>query len=136
MNQISDDQGKISLQTIVLRILIILSVFTSGGLMSMIIVNRLLVAQLTVYEEISMKSASAIIDFMDDISPYLAGYIIGLSILSLATFAMWVLTKLPVRYRRYSVALLAIAFVLIGMWIFVGQSTDMSPMQMTPTPMP
>ena len=136
MNQISDDQGEIFLQTIVLRILVILSVFTSGGLVSMIIVNRLLVAQLTVYEEISMTSASAIINFLDDIAPYLAGYIVGFSILSLATLAVWILAKVPVRYRRYGATLLAIAFVIIGIWIFGGQSTNMSPMQMTPTPMP
>jgi hypothetical protein len=137
MNQISDSQGKLSLQTVVLRIMIILSVFTCGGLVSMIIVNRLLVAQLTVYEEISMTSASTIINFMDDIAPYLAGYIVGFSILSLVTLAVWVLSKVPVRYRRYGAALLAISFVIIGLLIFGGrQSTDISLVQMTPTPIP
>ena len=137
MNKEIENQDKITLQILILRILFILNVFTFGGLVSMIIVNRLLVAQINIYGETYMAATSAIINFMDDIAPYLAAYIVGFLILTLATITVWFWAKVQIRYRRYGVAVLALVFVITVVWLSAGQSTNISSVpMMTPTPIP
>jgi uncharacterized membrane protein len=137
MNNEIDGQDKIPLQMLISRILLIANVFTFGGLVSMLIVNRLLVAQLTIYGETYMAASSAILDFMDDILPYLAAYIISFLILTLATITVWIWAKAHMRYRRYGVAVLALVFVIMVVWLLSGQSTNISAVpMMTPTPIP
>ncbi len=137
MNNENDRPGKVSLQMIILRVLFVLTVFILGGLVSMIVVNRLLVAQLAIYGDSYMAASSAIIDFMDDILPYLAASMVGFSIMTFATISVWLWTKVELRYRRYGVALLALVFVMLVVWLYSGQSTLHTPeFMMTPTPIP
>ena len=137
MNNDMDDQGKTSFQALILRILLILNVFTFGGLVAMIIVNRLLVAQLTIYGETYMVAASAILDFMDDILPYLAAYIGGFLILTFATISVWLWTKVQIRYPRYGVAFLVLVFVIMVIWLLAGQSSYVASVpMMAPTSIP
>jgi hypothetical protein len=132
-----DSRDKISLQNLILRILIILSVFTLGGLVSMLIVNRLLDAHFTIYGETYMAESTAILDIMDNLLPYLGSYTIAFVILTLAVITVWFWAKVPMRYRLYWVAVLALVFVIVVGWRLSGQGLfDSTTLMMTPTPMP
>ena len=137
MKNYMNNQGKISLQELILRILLILVYFTFGGLVAMIIVNRLLVAQLSIYGDTYMAAASAILEFLDDIVPYLGVYISGFLFLTITTISLWLWTKAQMRYQRYGVAFLVLTFVIMVVWFFGGQSSYVASVpMMTPTPMP
>ena len=132
-----DDQGRGHPAALVLRGLLVLTAFTLGGLVAMVIVNRLLVAQLAVYGEAHMAAGSAMLDFMDDILPYLAGYMVGFALLAAATLAVWIWTQLRVPYRRYGMALPALVLVVVVVWLVGGRSTAVTSVpMMTPTPVP
>ena len=137
MNDVQNSPGKSKLHSVVLSLLVGLTIFALGGLVATILINRLLVAQVKVYEIYSMTSASTVINLIDDMAPYLAGYIVGFSVLLLVTVGVWALSALPAHARRYGVVVLAIVFVCISMWLFGGRRTDMEVIvQMTPTLMP
>jgi hypothetical protein len=137
MKRETDSQDVISIQKIVLRICIVLTVFTFGGLVSMFTVNRLLVTQLAIYGETHMAAASAIINFLDDIAPYLGAYILSSLVMTLATVVVWLWGKVQFHNRWFRVALLALVMVIVVVWVISGQKTDISSVpMMTPTPIP
>jgi hypothetical protein len=137
MKKETDSQDVISLQKIVLRILVALTIFAFGGLVSMFTVNRLLVTQVAIYGETHMAAASAIINFMDDIAPYLAAYIVSSLVMTLATVVVWLWGKVQFRNRWYKAALLALVMVIVIVWLISGQKTEISSVPlMTPTPIP
>ena len=121
-----------------LRVLVALDLVILGGLAALLIVNRLLIAQLDVYEAYGlMSSGSVVLDFMDDMLPYLA--IAGSSFLLLvfATISVWLWGHSRARMPRYGVVLLLLVIGVMIAWTFVGRSDNVvSVPMMTPTPVP
>lgn len=127
----------ISPSKVMLRVLVILDAVVFGGAIALFIVNRMLVAQLAVYTPNYMDAASAILDFMDNMLPYLVVYIGGFFLLMFATISTWLWTKSQARLPRSGVALLVLVFVAMLLWTLVGRSSSVTSVpMMTPTPVP
>ena len=123
--------------SVALRVLVALDLVVFGGLVALLIVNRLLVAQVEVYNPDYMAAASAIINFLDDIAPYLAGAILSFLVLTFATVTSWLWAHSRSRLPRYGIALVVLIVVVIVAWTFVGRSSNVvSVPMMTPTPVP
>jgi hypothetical protein len=139
MTELSEERRPPKLKgwSIVLRVLRALDLVVFGGLVALLIVNRLLVAQVEVYNPDYMAAASAIINFLDDIAPYLAGAILSFLVLTFATVTSWLWAHSRSRLPRYGIALLVLIVVVIVAWTFVGRgSGGVSVPMMTPTPVP
>lgn len=134
----TEDNTNHQTSTALLKALLMLNSFMAGGLAALLLVNRLLNAQLTVYKTAHFASASAILDFMDDLLPYLVIAIGGFLLLTFATVSVWLWTKSQSRLPKYGIALLVLMFTAITLWIVVGRNSNVEslPMLITPTPVP
>ena len=119
----------------VLPILLALDTLLLGGFAALLAVNRLLDAQLGVYAPRNMDAASAILDFMDDLIPYLFVRGAALIVLALSTIcvAVWRKARSPV--LRYGTTALVLALIAAGAWSWVSSlGTTPTVPPMTPTP--
>jgi hypothetical protein len=120
---------------LVLTALVALDVFVLGGLVALLLVNRLLDNQLGIYAPHSMDAASAIVDFMDDLVIYYVAYSGTLVALILVTVSalVWLMTES--RFLRYGVALVALIPIVVGAWTLLSPGTGAPTVpQTTPTP--
>lgn len=117
--------------------LLLLDMFAWGGLAAILLVNRLLNAQLAIYQAHTPALGYEILDFLDDMLPYEVGYLLGgLALLLISVSAkLWMLTRR--RYVRYGVALLLLLVVGVvgGAWLGRHAMTVAIPPIM-PTPIP
>jgi hypothetical protein len=121
----------------VLSLLLALDAFVFGGLLTLLVVNRLLNNQLHVYLSHSFVAAATILDFMDDLIPYYLIFGGTLLALVLTTFIAWMWSKSKSPLLRYSVVLSVLIFVTTGAWILLSRGTGAPPVPpMTPTPLP
>jgi hypothetical protein len=120
----------------VLSILVTLDAFFLGGLVALLMVNRFLNNHLARYTEGNFwAEGSTILDLMDDLLIYFAGYIGVLLVLLLITAVIWVWSKTQSQTLRYGVVLLAVSIVLVVGIVWVGRFTTATPPPpMTPTP--
>ncbi len=118
-----------------LATLVALDMFVLGGLVALLLVNRLLDNLLAIYAPHSMDAASAVLDFVDDLIIYYVAYSGTLVALILVTVSasVWLMTES--RLLRYGVALLVLTVVLVGAWTLLSPGTGAPPVpQTTPTP--
>ncbi|HNT75179.1 MAG TPA: hypothetical protein PKH77_09185 [Anaerolineae bacterium] len=117
--------------------LVHLDMFVWGGLAAIILVNRLLNAQLAVYQAGNSAAGWAILDFLDDMLPYEVGFLMGGLFLLLMSVSAWLWTTTRRRYVRYGVVLLVLLVVSVvgGAWLGRQATTVVIP-PMTPTPIP
>lgn len=119
----------------VLATLLALDAFALGGLVALLMVNRFLNNHVIYYAQTNMPAASTILDLLDDLLLYLAGYIGALLILLLTTVVAWVWLETRSQLLRYGVVLLIFSVVLIVGIVWIGRSRKTSPpLPMTPTP--
>jgi hypothetical protein len=121
----------------VLTILVTVDGFVLGGLVALVLVNRLLADHLTRYAQGNlMAEGSTVLDLMDDVVIYLMGALSGLLVLSSITAVVWAWSRTESQLLRYGAVFLLIAIVLVvGMVWGVGQVTaPPSPSPATPTP--
>jgi type III secretory pathway component EscS len=120
----------------VLSILVTLDAFFLGGLVALLMVNRFLNNHLARYAQGNFRAeGSTILDLMDDLLIYFAGYIGVLLVLLLITAVIWVWSKTQSRTLRYGVVLLVVSIVLVVAIVWVGRFTTATPPPpMTPTP--
>lgn len=119
----------------ILSILLALDLFVLGGLIALLLVNRLLNNQLNIYVPHSWAAADAILDFKDDLLPYYVVYGGTLLALILVTVSAWVWLITKSRLLRYSVVLLVLILVAVIAWMLLSGSTGTPPPPpMTPTP--
>lgn len=122
----------------ILSILLTLDAFFLGGLIALLLVNRLLNNQLNIYVPHSIAAADTILDFKDDLLPFHMAYGGTLLALVLTTVGayVWLMTKS--RLLRYGVVLLVltlVAAIAVITWILIFSSGGVSPPPpMTPTP--
>ncbi len=119
----------------VLAALVALDMFVLGGLVALLLVNRLLDNQLAIYAPHSMDAASAVLDFMDDLIIYYVAYSGTLVALILVTLSasVWLMTES--RLLRYGVALMGFILVVVGAWTLLSPGTGAPPVPpTTPTP--
>ncbi|NIN63848.1 MAG: hypothetical protein GTO63_03865 [Anaerolineae bacterium] len=119
----------------VLAALVALDMVVLGGLVALLLVNRLLDNQLGIYAPHSMDAASAIVDFMDDLIIYYVAYSGTLVALILVTVSasVWLVTES--RSMRYGVALVALILIVVGAWTLLSPGTGAPTVpQTTPTP--
>ena len=74
----------------ILSILLTLDALVLGGLIALLLVNRLLNNQLSIYLPHSMAAADTILDLKDDLLPYYVVYSGALLALMLITVSAWV----------------------------------------------
>jgi hypothetical protein len=119
----------------IVSVLITLDVFVLGGLVALLLVNRLLSNLLAVYAVHSMDAASAILDFMDDLLPYYVVCIGGLLALVLITLGVWAWQRTDSWLLRYGIAVLVVTVLVLGAWALLssGAGVDSVPPS-TPTP--
>jgi hypothetical protein len=121
----------------ILSILLALDAFVLGGLIALLLVNRLLNNQLNIYVPHSWAAADAILDFKDDLLPYYVVYggtLLALSLITLSA-SVWFTTKS--RLLRYGVVLLGLILVFVSAWMWLPRSGRTPPIPpMTPTPVP
>jgi hypothetical protein len=121
----------------ILSLLLALDAFVLGGLLALLVVNRLLNNQLDVYLSHSFVAAATILDFMDDLLPYYVIYGGTLLALVLTTLIAWMWSKTKSPVLRYSVVLSVLIFVTVGAWLLLSPGTGSPPVPpMTPTPLP
>jgi hypothetical protein len=121
----------------VLPILLALDAFVLGGFVALLVVNGLLNDQLGVYTPHHMDAVSAILDFMDDLIPYLVicGATFLVLVLSTICVAVWRKASSPV--LRYGTILLVLILIALGVWSWISQVGTTPPvLPMTPTPVP
>jgi hypothetical protein len=109
--------------------------FVLGGLVALLLVNRLLDNQLSIYAPHGMDAASAVLDFVDDLIIYYVAYSGTLVALILVTVSalVWLMTES--RLLRYGVALVALVLVVAGAWTLLSPGTGARPVPpTTPTP--
>lgn len=117
-----------------LSILLALDAFALGGVVTLLLVNRLLHNQLVIYVPHSFAAADAILDFMDDLLPYYWVYGGGLLVLLLITANVWVWLVTKSELPRYGVVLLTLLVVVaISLWVWSGRGA-VPPPPVTPTP--
>jgi len=86
----------------ILSILAALDAFVLGGLVALFMVNRLLSDHVARYAQGNlMAQASTILDLMDNLLAYFAGYIVALLVLLLITTIAWVWLKTQSQMLRY-----------------------------------
>jgi hypothetical protein len=73
----------------ILTLLLISDAFVLGGFVTMLIVNRLLDAQLSIYMPHDRSSSDTILNLMDGLLPYYATFAGTLAILILVTVGVW-----------------------------------------------
>jgi hypothetical protein len=121
----------------ILSLLLALDAFGLGGLLTLLVVNRLLNNQLDVYLSHSFVAAATILDFMEDLIPYYVIYGGTLLALVLTTFIAWMWSKTKSPLLRYGVVLSVLILVTTGAWILLARGTGAPPVPpMTPTPVP
>ncbi len=91
----SDNTGTTNRRRVpILSILAALDAFVLGGLVALFMVNRFLDSHLARYVQGDfMSEASTILDLMDNLLAYFAGYIVALLVLLLITAVAWVWLK-------------------------------------------
>jgi uncharacterized BrkB/YihY/UPF0761 family membrane protein len=121
---------------LILFALVVLDVFALGGLVALVLVNRLLGQQLATYVSHNMDAASTILDLMDDLIPYYGAYGGAVLALLLITCCVWAWLVTDSRLLRYGGALLVLAVVVVGAWILASRSTEGPTVpSSTPTPL-
>jgi hypothetical protein len=122
----------------VVKILSTLMLLALGIFIGMLITNRLIVAQLDVYGEANMAATSVMLDFMDDILPYLAVSMIASLALAPITLAAWTWSRPMPRGLRLTALALVAALVIFGaVTVGLGRSAPVTSVPpMTPTPLP
>ena len=112
-----------------------LDFFVLGGLVALLIVNRMLNIQLDIYAQ-NINAASVLIDFMDDLLPYHIFYYGVMSILAVLTVVAWAWSRPQSRVLRYAAVALLFILVAISAWLFLGRSETITsfPPMITPTP--
>ena len=133
--QLLAGQKKRHLDLPILPILLALDTFVLGGFTALLVVNCLLDKQLAIYAPRHMDAASAILDFMDDLIPYLVVCGATSLVLVLSTICVAVWRKARSRVLRYGTVLLVLLLIAVGVWSWVsrvGMTPSVSPM--TPTP--
>lgn len=119
----------------ILSTLLALDAFALGGLVALLMVNRFLNNHVIYYARTNMAAASTVLDLLDDLLLYLAGYIGALLILLLTTVVAWVWLETRSQLLRYGVVLLIFSVVLIVGIVWIGRSGKTPPPPpMTPTP--
>jgi hypothetical protein len=119
----------------ILSVLMMLDVFVLGGVVALVLVNRLLSNQLAVYAPYSMDAASAILDVMEDLFPYYVVCIVGLLALVLITLGVWAWLRTDSWLLRYGVALLVLTILVVGAWTLLSHGAGGDPVPpLTPTP--
>jgi cytochrome bd-type quinol oxidase subunit 2 len=119
----------------ILSLLLALDAFVLGGLVTLLLVNRLLGNQLNIYAPHSMAAAYTILDFMDDLLPYCVVYGGTLLALILITGSAWVWLMTESRLLRYGAVLLVLIVVAVAAWMALSRSMAAPPVPpMTPTP--
>ena len=121
----------------VLAILVALDGFVFGGLVALLLVNRLLANHLARYAQGNLiAEGSTVLDLMDDLLIYLMSTISALLVLLSITAVAWAWSRTESRLLRYGVVLLLVAIVLVvGLAWGVGRvTTPPPPAPMTPTP--
>ena len=121
----------------VLAILVALDGFVFGGLVALLLVNRLLANHLARYVQGNLMAAgSTVLDLMDNLLIYLMSTISALLVLLSITAVAWVWSRTESRLLRYGVVLLLVTIVLVvGLAWGVGRvTTPPPPPPMTPTP--
>lgn len=115
--------------------LVVLDAFVFGGLVTLLLVNRLLGNQLSIYAPHDMAAASAILDLMDDLVAYYVVYGGTLLALALITASAWVWLMTESRPLRYGVALLVLILVVVAAWTLLSRYAGAPPVPpVTPTP--
>lgn len=121
---------------LILFALVVLDVFVLGGLVALVLVNRLLGQQLATYASHNMDAASTILDLVDDLIPYYVAYGGAVLALLLITCCVWAWLITDSRLLRYGVALLILAAVVAGAWMLASRSTEGPTVpSSTPTPL-
>lgn len=105
----------------ILRILLGLDAFVTGGLTALLAMNRLLQTHLNAYAPHNMDSASTVLDLMDDLLAYLVPCLVLLLFLALVTLAVGIWTKVRTRTARQGASALVLAAILlcatgVGIW--------------------
>jgi hypothetical protein len=120
----------------ILAALLALDGFILGGLVALLIVNRLLTTQLGVYVAANnMAAASAILDFMDDLVPSFFCYGAALLVAVLLTASVWTWLSTRSRAMRLGIVLLSVLILLVlgAIWLSRGSGGAAVP-PTTPTP--
>lgn len=130
------------------KVLVILTLLTTGIFIGMVITNQLIQAQIDVYGEANIAATSVMLDFMDDLLPYLASAMVGSLLLAPLTLAAWTWSRpMPHSVRLTALALgapalgaLALVAVLIifgAVTVGLGRSSPVTVVApVTPTPLP
>ncbi len=124
----------------ILRILLGLDAFVTGGLGALLTVNRLLQKHMNTYAPHDMEAASAVLDLMDDLLAYLVPCSALLLFLVLVTITIGIWTKVKPRTVRYGATAVVLAAILlyaagIGIWLLKISAVPSVP-SVTPTPTP
>jgi hypothetical protein len=96
-----------------LRILLGLDAFVTGGLVALLAVNHLLKEHVDMYASHNMDAASTVADLMDDLLAYLVPCSVLLLLLVLVTIAVGVWSKARSRAISYSVTALVLVAILL-----------------------
>lgn len=121
---------------VVIRLLGAMTLLAIGVLGGLLISNRLLTAQLAVYRDVNMPSASVIIDLMDDFVGPLVGAFLATFVTGALTLTVSLLSGRRRSPRRTATAaVLVILLVSAAAWFGLGRSQSAEPVPpMTPTP--
>ena len=118
-------------------LLLALDTFVLGGFAAFLVVDRLLNDQLAHYAPRHMDAASAILDLLDDLIPYLVVCGATSLVLVLSTICVVVWRRSRSRVLRYGTVLLALLMIAFALGAgFSGRGMTPPVPPMTPTPVP